>query len=47
MASNKIIRVTMFKIPSAEDQEAALAAYKKLTIENKKVLPPLLHRLLL
>jgi hypothetical protein len=37
MAPNKIIRITMFKIASAEDQDAALAAYKTLTSDNKKV----------
>jgi hypothetical protein len=29
----------MFKIANPDDQEAALAAYKKLSIDNKKVHP--------
>lgn len=34
-----INRITLFKIPKAEDQEAALAAYAKLAAENQKVRP--------
>jgi hypothetical protein len=32
-----INRITLFKIPKADGQEAALAAYAKLAAENKKV----------
>jgi hypothetical protein len=35
--ASKILRITMFKITNPDDQEAALAAYKKLSIDNKKV----------
>lgn len=34
----KINRITMFKIPNAEDIEAALEAYTKLEVNNSKVI---------
>jgi hypothetical protein len=33
----KIARVTMFKLPKPEDQDACLEAYKKMFAEAKKV----------
>ena len=34
-----INRITLFKIPKPEDQDAALEAYRKLAAEQKKVVP--------
>ena len=33
----KIARVTMFRLPKPEDQEACIEAYKKMFAEAKKV----------
>lgn len=44
--AGKIIRVTMFKIPSVEDQQKVIGLYKKLSTSQKKVrLPPPLPKI--
>lgn len=35
---SRIHRVTMFKLPKAEDQTALMERYKKLDAENSKVI---------
>jgi hypothetical protein len=41
-----INRITLFKIPKLEDQDATLEAYRKLAAEQKKVFLPMYSRFL-
>lgn len=39
-----INRITLFKVPKAEDQDATLEAYRKLAVDQKKVFLPMYSR---